>query len=73
MYAIRSYYAKTLLTGWVPEIWLFALGAIFIFVTLFLPRGVLGGLSAFGDLIGAKAKSNSQAKGPSSTAPQLAE
>jgi urea transport system permease protein len=65
--------AKTLLTGWVPEIWLFALGAIFIFVTLFLPRGVLGGLSAFGNLIGAKTKSKPEAKGPSSTAPQLAE
>ena len=40
--------AKTLLTGWVPEIWIFVLGAIFVFVTLFLPKGVLGGLDILG-------------------------
>ena len=34
--------AKTLLTGWFPEIWLFALGGLFVFVTLFMPQGVLG-------------------------------
>ena len=33
---------KTYLTGALPEIWLFALGALFICVTLFLPYGVLG-------------------------------
>jgi urea transport system permease protein len=33
---------KTFLTGALPELWLFALGALFIFVTLFLPRGILG-------------------------------
>ena len=40
--------AKTLLTGWVPEVWIFFLGAIFVFVTLFLPKGVLGGLDMLG-------------------------
>ncbi|GCB03304.1 urea ABC transporter permease subunit UrtC [Ralstonia sp. SET104] len=34
--------AKTLLTAWVPEYWLFVLGAIFVLVTLYLPNGVLG-------------------------------
>jgi urea transport system permease protein len=34
--------AKTWLTGALPEVWLFALGALFIAVTLFLPRGVIG-------------------------------
>ncbi|MFN3613131.1 MAG: urea ABC transporter permease subunit UrtC [Rubrimonas sp.] len=34
--------AKTLLTGWFPEVWLFFLGALFVAVTLFLPRGLLG-------------------------------
>ncbi|MFT6774118.1 MAG: urea transport system permease protein [Paracoccaceae bacterium] len=38
--------AKTLLTGLFPEIWLFALGGLFIGVTLFLPQGVLGGLGS---------------------------
>ncbi|MGG7568424.1 urea ABC transporter permease subunit UrtC [Rhodovulum sp. DZ06] len=36
--------AKTLFTGILPDYWLFALGALFIGVTLFLPKGVLGGL-----------------------------
>jgi urea transport system permease protein len=33
---------KTFFTGAFPEIWLFALGALFILVTLLLPRGVVG-------------------------------
>jgi urea transport system permease protein len=36
---------KTVFTGWLPEIWLFALGALFIVVTLFLPRGIVGTLA----------------------------
>jgi urea transport system permease protein len=35
-------FGKTWLTGALPEIWLFALGALFIVVTLLLPRGVVG-------------------------------
>ncbi len=34
--------AKTYFTGQLPELWLFALGALFIAVTLFLPRGLMG-------------------------------
>jgi urea transport system permease protein len=33
---------KTWLTGAAPELWLFVLGALFILVTLFMPKGVLG-------------------------------
>ena len=33
---------KTFFTGALPDVWLFALGALFIGVTLFLPHGVLG-------------------------------
>jgi urea transport system permease protein len=40
--AILVNYAKTLLTGWAPEIWLFFLGATFILVTVFLPDGLIG-------------------------------
>jgi urea transport system permease protein len=36
---------KTWLTGALPEIWLFAIGALFILVTLFLPRGLIGVLA----------------------------
>ncbi len=35
-------FAKTWLTGAAPEVWLFFLGALFIGVTLFLPRGLAG-------------------------------
>ena len=35
-------FAKTWFTGALPEYWLFALGLLFVLVTLFLPKGVLG-------------------------------
>ncbi len=35
---------KSWFTGAFPEIWLFALGGLFIGVTLFLPRGIIGTL-----------------------------
>jgi urea transport system permease protein len=35
---------KTWFTGAIPELWLFALGGLFVFVTLFLPKGILGTL-----------------------------
>jgi urea transport system permease protein len=40
--AVLLNFGKTILTGALPEVWLFALGALFILVTLFLPRGILG-------------------------------
>jgi urea transport system permease protein len=33
---------KTLFTGVWPDYWLFALGGLFILVTLFLPKGIVG-------------------------------
>jgi urea transport system permease protein len=33
---------KSWFTGALPELWLFALGGLFVFVTLFLPKGLLG-------------------------------
>jgi urea transport system permease protein len=33
---------KTWFTGMLPELWLFALGLLFVLVTLFLPKGILG-------------------------------
>jgi urea transport system permease protein len=35
-------YAKTYFTTALPEAWYYALGALFILVTLFLPRGIIG-------------------------------
>ena len=37
--------AKSVLTVEMPEAWLFALGALFVVVTVFLPKGILGLLS----------------------------
>src|SRR5690606_8081661 len=33
---------KSFFTGALPEFWLFALGGLFIFITLFMPRGIVG-------------------------------
>ncbi len=35
-------YAKTVLTGAMPDSWLFLLGALFVLVTLYLPKGIAG-------------------------------
>jgi urea transport system permease protein len=40
--AILVNYAKTYFTAALPEVWLFALGALFVLVTLYLPKGVMG-------------------------------
>ena len=38
---------KTWFTGALPEFWLFALGGLFVFVTLLMPRGLLGAIESF--------------------------
>ena len=43
--AVLVNFLKTWLTGAAPEFWLFGLGALFIGVTLFLPKGIVGTLS----------------------------
>ncbi len=40
--AIAVNLAKTWFTGAFPEVWLFALGALFVVVTILTPRGILG-------------------------------
>lgn len=40
--ALLVNFAKTYFTGALPEVWLFALGALFVVVTLFVPRGLVG-------------------------------
>ncbi len=40
--AVLVNFGKTWFTGALPEAWLFALGGLFIFVTLLLPRGLMG-------------------------------
>ena len=46
-------YAKTVLTDALPDAWLYVLGALFVVVTLFLPRGVVGLLPDIGARIDA--------------------
>lgn len=40
--ALGVNYAKTWFTAAFPEFWIFALGGLFVIVTLFLPQGVVG-------------------------------
>ena len=42
MGAILVNFAKSYFTAALPEVWLFALGALFVFVTIFMPRGIVG-------------------------------
>jgi urea transport system permease protein len=43
--AVAVNFAKTYFTGAFPEYWLYALGGLFVLVTLFLPKGLIGLLS----------------------------
>lgn len=43
--AVGVNYAKTWFTAAFPEVWLFALGGLFVLVTLLMPRGIAGLLS----------------------------
>ncbi|MEE1658294.1 urea ABC transporter permease subunit UrtC [Microvirga sp. CF3062] len=36
---------KTWFTAALPEFWLFALGGLFVFVTIFMPRGIIGAVA----------------------------
>ena len=48
--AVIVNFAKTYLTGAFPDIWLYFLGAMFVLVTIFLPKGLVGTLPAFPSL-----------------------
>ena len=45
--ALLVNYAKTKFTAIMPDGWLFALGALFVLVTLYLPKGILGVVEQF--------------------------
>jgi len=40
--ALAVNYGKSYFTAALPEVWLFALGALFVLVTIFLPKGMIG-------------------------------
>ena len=54
--AVLVNYAKTYLTGAMPEFWLFALGGLFVAVTLFFPKGIVGEMARLRELIMRKRK-----------------
>ena len=60
--AVLVNFSKTWFTGALPELWLFALGLLFILVTIFLPKGILG---TAGELI-----ARLRPKPPEATTPQ---
>jgi urea transport system permease protein len=45
--AILINYGKSYFTGALPDLWLFVLGGLFIAVTLFLPKGLVGSVPSF--------------------------
>ncbi len=47
--AILVNYAKTRFTAIMPDGWLFALGALFVLVTLYLPKGIMGLFDQFNE------------------------
>ena len=62
--AILVNYGKTVFTGIMPEAWLFALGGLFVAVTVFLPHGLVGLVAEKWDKI--KSRFASGDKAPSS-------
>ena len=44
--AVLVNFGKTVFTGAFPDYWLYALGGLFVLVTLLLPKGIVGTLQA---------------------------
>ncbi|KQT85212.1 urea ABC transporter permease subunit UrtC [Aurantimonas sp. Leaf443] len=63
---------KTIFTAAAPEFWLFVLGGLFVFVTLFLPRGIVGTIDHGWKGLGARRASRQAEKGIAAPAPALA-
>ncbi|MCA0255010.1 MAG: urea ABC transporter permease subunit UrtC [Proteobacteria bacterium] len=45
--AVAVAFGKSMFTSAFPEVWLFALGGLFVAVTLFLPKGIVGTISGY--------------------------
>ncbi len=59
--AILVNFAKTRFTGIFPEAWLFALGGLFVVVTIFLPKGIVGLLSKRKSVLDAQSTEKAEA------------
>lgn len=69
--AILVNYAKTYFTSALPEVWNYALGALFVLVTLFLPRGIVGLLSFAARKRAGKPRKNIEAFAVPAETPEL--
>ena len=56
-------YGKTYFTGALPEAWLYVLGALFIAVTVFLPKGIVGTLPSFPGLMKSRKSKQGESAG----------
>src|SRR5690606_23662889 len=61
---------KTYFTGALPEYWLFALGGLFVVVTLFLPKGIVGLFAKLRTRKGKEASSAAEVGEDPATLPQ---
>ncbi len=59
--AVLVNYAKTYFTGALPDAWLYVLGASFIIVTLYLPKGIIGILTTRPNFTGLLSKMKDRA------------
>jgi len=64
--AILVNYAKTRFTAILPDGWLFALGALFVLVTLFLPKGLAGLYGQLRDALSRRTSSSASTQEASS-------
>ncbi len=61
--AITVNAGKSWFTGVLPEYWLFALGGLFVFVTMFLPKGIVGTAASGWRALRARSISSSASEG----------
>ncbi|MBO0904013.1 urea ABC transporter permease subunit UrtC [Jiella sonneratiae] len=61
--ALLVNYGKTVFTAVLPEFWLFMLGGLFVFVTLVLPRGIVGTIDHGFDAFRATRRARAAEKG----------
>ena len=71
--AIAVNAAKSWFTGALPELWLFALGGLFIASTLFLPRGIVGLWDRWQAMRATRRAPSGQSNAAARTKPQPAE
>ncbi|MFN4009833.1 MAG: urea ABC transporter permease subunit UrtC [Pannonibacter sp.] len=71
--AVLVNYGKTWFTAVLPEVWLFALGALFVIVTLFLPKGLVGLAAMVRARLPQRQTPTTEPATPSSGEPQPAE